>query len=190
MVKPPSVALAEDCLRRVRDEVHASLRRADPEAAARLVDEIRAARTVFVAGAGRSGMMASALAMRLVHLGFDAHVVGESTTPALARGDLLVACSGSGDTATVLSIADVARATGGRVAAVTAAAGAPLTDRADLVLLLPEGERGYDAEETAQFMGTLFEQSSLLYFDAIVLALEQGSPVTQAQMRDRHTNLE
>src|SRR5512136_868994 len=53
---------------------------------------------VYVAGAGRSGLIARAFAMRLLHLGFDVYVVGETVTPALQRGDTLVIFSGSGET--------------------------------------------------------------------------------------------
>ena len=57
-----------------------------------------AAQRVYVAGAGRSGLIARAFAMRLLHLGFDVYVVGETVTPALQPGDTLVVFSGSGET--------------------------------------------------------------------------------------------
>ena len=37
-------------------------------------------------GAGRSGLVAKAFAMRLMHLGLEAFVVGETITPALNKG--------------------------------------------------------------------------------------------------------
>lgn len=64
--------------------------------------ELNAARHVVVAGEGRSGFMAKAFAMRLMHLGVPVHVVGETTTPALGSADLLVAVSGSGTTASTV----------------------------------------------------------------------------------------
>ena len=37
------------------------------------------------------------VAMRLMHVGFEAHVVGEATTPSIAEGDRLMVFSGSGE---------------------------------------------------------------------------------------------
>ncbi|HZU00229.1 MAG TPA: hypothetical protein VFA10_11235, partial [Ktedonobacteraceae bacterium] len=61
-------------------------------------DQLLAAPRVFVTGEGRSGLMAKAFAMRLMHLGLTVYVVGETTTPALKGSDSLVAVSGSGTT--------------------------------------------------------------------------------------------
>jgi len=60
--------------------------------------EILKADRIFIMGAGRSGLVAKAFAMRLMHLGLHSYVVGETITPALKPGDLLVVFSGSGKT--------------------------------------------------------------------------------------------
>jgi 6-phospho-3-hexuloisomerase len=52
----------------------------------------------FTCGHGRSGLIAQLAAMRLMHLGFDAHLVGEATAPSVARDDGLVMISASGET--------------------------------------------------------------------------------------------
>ena len=39
-------------------------------------------------GQGRTGLVMQALAMRLYHLGLDAHVAGAMTTPPVGAGDL------------------------------------------------------------------------------------------------------
>ncbi|WP_020425934.1 SIS domain-containing protein, partial [Paenibacillus riograndensis] len=70
---------------------------------------------VFVAGAGRSGLMGRAFAMRLMHAGKDAYVVGETVTPGIGPGDVLVLGTGSGETASLLSMAVKARAVGAAV---------------------------------------------------------------------------
>ena len=48
------------------------------------------ARRIYVMGAGRSGLVAKGFAMRLMHLGFQSYVVGETITPALQKGDVIV----------------------------------------------------------------------------------------------------
>ena len=48
------------------------------EAAELLADR---GRRWFFCGQGRSGLVAQMVAMRLMHVGFEAHVVGEATSP-------------------------------------------------------------------------------------------------------------
>ncbi|HSP51806.1 MAG TPA: SIS domain-containing protein, partial [Cryobacterium sp.] len=79
---------------------------------------LRAARRVFVLGAGRSGLALRMTARRLMHLGLDVHVVGEVTTPAIAAGDVLLVASGSGATAAVVRAAETGSASGARVIAI------------------------------------------------------------------------
>jgi len=59
---------------------------------------------VFVMGAGRSGLVAKAFAMRLMQLGLSVYVVGEITTPAVLPQDVVIAISGSGETHTVADL--------------------------------------------------------------------------------------
>jgi 6-phospho-3-hexuloisomerase len=58
--------------------------------------EMLSAKRIYVAGAGRSGFIAKAFGLRLLHLGMDVYVVGETITPAFRLGDTLVVFSGSG----------------------------------------------------------------------------------------------
>ena len=51
----------------------------------KFVEAVLAADRVFVAGAGRSLLMIRGFAMRLMHLGFQAYVVGETVTPAIGE---------------------------------------------------------------------------------------------------------
>lgn len=75
------------------------------EQAERLVSSLLAVRKVFVAGAGRSGLMGKSFAMRLSHIGVKAYVVGETNTPSFTEEDLLIVGSGSGRTETLLVLA-------------------------------------------------------------------------------------
>ena len=74
-------------------------------------DRMLNAKRVYVAGAGRSGIIARAFALRLLHLGYDVYVVGETITPALKPGDMLVVFSGSGETHSIASICETVRET-------------------------------------------------------------------------------
>ena len=46
-------------------------------------------KNIFVTGAGRSGLAAKAFAMRLMHLGLSAYVVGETISPAIYEDDCI-----------------------------------------------------------------------------------------------------
>ena len=45
---------------------------------------------IFVYGAGRSGLVAKAFAIRFIHLGFQAFVIGETITVPVQKGDLVL----------------------------------------------------------------------------------------------------
>ncbi|MGV9279681.1 6-phospho-3-hexuloisomerase [Streptomyces sp. NPDC003730] len=171
-------------------ELDAMLSHVDDRACAELVTALRDARRIFVAGAGRSKLSAEGFAMRLMHLGLCAHVAGDVTTPSIGPGDLLVVCSGSGETPTTVVTAKSAADAGARIAAVTASADSRLARRADLVILLAEYSQDHEPDRSVQFVGTLFEQGALLFFDSLVLAYERLHEVDPRKMLALHTNLE
>ena len=121
--------------------------------------------------------------MRFMHIGFDAHAVGEPTAPAIGRGDGLVMISSSGETPVTLHLARLARGFGARMLAVTTRGDSTLAGLADAVVEVPTAGTG-------QFGGTLFEQSALLLLDALALDLTGGDPQVYAAMQARHANLE
>ncbi|MEW2354086.1 6-phospho-3-hexuloisomerase [Spirillospora sp. NPDC029432] len=190
MDREEAKTIFEDSLGQVLTETGSALRRTDGDDAVRFIERLRAAGTVYVAGAGRSGLAVQSFAMRLMHLGLPTHVAGDVTTPSIGPGDLMVTCSGSGSKRTVLALARTAKENDAALAVVTADSGSPLARLADLVLLLPEGEDGYNSADTEQFMGTLFEQMSYLFFDSVVLTIQRLIDIDQAEMEERHTNLE
>ena len=51
---------------------------------------IEEASRIFVAGAGRSGLCIRAAGMRLMQMGKSTYIVGETITPSIQAGDLLV----------------------------------------------------------------------------------------------------
>ncbi|MEU5115996.1 6-phospho-3-hexuloisomerase [Streptomyces longwoodensis] len=171
-------------------EVEALLRHVEEDSCTGLVAAIRDAHRVFVAGAGRSKLSVEGFAMRLMHLGLTVHVVGDSTTPATAEGDLLLVCSGSGETPTSLVMVENAARSGTRIAAVTAKADSSLAQRADLLVHLAEFSQDHEPGRSSQFVGTLFEQGALLFFDSLILAYEQLYGKDPQDMLARHTNME
>nr|BFD81216.1 SIS domain-containing protein [Streptomyces sp. Xyl84] len=194
-VSPAEAAVGVDgpyasARRLVVRELDAMLSHVDDRTAAVLVTQLRDADRIFVAGAGRSKLSVEGFAMRLTHLGLNVHVAGDVTTPAVGPGDLLVVCSGSGETPTSVVMAENAAAAGARVVAVTANADSRLARGADLVVHLAEYSQDHETGRSIQFVGTLFEQGALLYFDSLVLAYERLHEVDPQEMLAFHTNLE
>ncbi|AOZ89941.1 6-phospho 3-hexuloisomerase [Bacillus xiamenensis] len=158
----------------------------------KLVSSILNARKVFVAGAGRSGLMGKAFAMRLTHIGIKAYVIGETNTPAFTKEDLFIVGSGSGRTETLLVLVKKAKAIGGRVATFTLSAESPIADLSDEVILLSGAPKDQHEgkHHTIQPMGSLFEQSLLLMYDAVVLRLMEMKELDTHNMYGHHANLE
>src|ERR1700757_1061218 len=100
------------------DEVRAVLEAGAGGEVDRLCDEILDAKRIATYGVGREGLMMRALCMRLMHLGLDAHVVGDMTTPPLGKGDLLLVSAGPGSFSTVAALVGVAHRAGARTAAI------------------------------------------------------------------------
>ena len=150
-------------------------------------------RELFLAGAGRSGMMIKAFAMRLMHLGCRVHLPGGILTPPIRKGDLLVIASGSGETLSLVGMAGKAKDQGASLALVTANPSSSLGRMADSMVVLsaptPKAH-GVTGVASQQPMGSLFEQAAFLFFETVVLELMQRSGQNSGTMFLRHANLE
>jgi 6-phospho-3-hexuloisomerase len=173
-------------------ELSNSFAEVDADNAQRLVELIAAAPRVFIYGRGRTGLATWAFASRLAQLGVEVHVVGEMTAPAISNGDLLVAASGTGTTRTTLLAAGAARKIGAHVVALTAHPKSPLGKAAELVVTVAGATRRRLTNEakSAQYGGSLFEQTLLLTLDAVAMVLKQSLAKTDQEMDRRHANLE
>lgn len=174
-------------------ELAGSLDAISPEEGERLVEAILKAGQVFVAGAGRSGFMVKAFAMRLMHLGHASFVVGETVTPNIGKDDLLLIGSGSGETGSLVSMANKARRIGAAIAAVTIFPESAIGKIADIVIAVPSPTpkgSAATAFSSVQPMGSLFEQSLLLFLDSVILRLMERDGRDSGMMFARHANLE
>ena len=182
-----------DLATRAAGEIRDAVAGVDPAALERLVAALAGAGRIACYGVGREGLMMRALAMRLYHLGLDAHVVGDMSCPPLGAGDLLLVSAGPGSFSTVQALIGVARGAGARVACVTAQPQGPAPQAADLVLHIPAQTMADDRGAAARSvlpMGSLYEGAQYLAFELLVLALRDRMAVDPLAMRARHTNLE
>lgn len=175
----------------IQDEITTTagaLEREELAAVARLVAE---SRRVFVVGAGRSGLVLRMAAMRLMHLGLEVHVAGDTTTPAIRSGDLLVAASGSGTTSGVVKAASTAAAVGARIAVYTTDPESPLAARADAVVVIPAARKtDHGGAVSRQYSGSLFEQVLFLASEAVFQSLWDADGTPAEDLWLRHANLE
>jgi len=166
-----------------------------------MMDQVQKANRIFLIGAGRSGMAARAFAMRLVQLGLTAYVIGESVTPGMKKDDLLIAVSGSGQTDSVVLAAEVAKGIGSPVLAITSYPDSPLGEIADYTVVI-KGRTKIDIEKehlkhqiegkhsTLTPLGTLFEDSVMIFFDGIIAGLMKSMKAGEREMKDRHATIE
>jgi 6-phospho-3-hexuloisomerase len=158
-----------------------------------MLKEINSVNRVFVYGVGRSGLIIRSFGERLMHLGFEFHVIGEISCPPLSRGDLLLVCTGSGTTKPVLAAAKAAKDLNVRVGAITAAApGAPILELADFIVSLkvPETKPEFFSPPLGQPMGSPFEQGAFLLCESMAIDLIQDRAVPAADIKRRHANIE
>jgi len=147
------------------------------------VEAIAAAPRVLLWGQGRTGYALMALAMRLFHLGRDAHWVGGITTPPLRAGDLLIANASRGDLPSATAFLRHARRLGARTAVITAAESGAALDEADHAWRLP-GQTWEGASRLP--MGGQYELALWLFGELIVERLMEREGVTAEAMTARH----
>jgi len=154
---------------------------------------------IYLLGEGRSGLVGRAFAMRLMHLGFDVNVFGEVVTPAVRENDLLIAVSGTGETATVNEVTRIAKQHGARIAAVTSNPDSSLGKLAVKVVTI----RGRTEADDVSFLerqvtgvsisltplGTLFELNALVFLDSVIAGLIVALEKKEEELAERHTNL-
>nr|WP_292320538.1 6-phospho-3-hexuloisomerase [Caldisphaera sp.] len=156
---------------------------------------------VLVMGAGRSGLVGKAFAMRLLHMGFNSYVLGETIVPSITKGDLAIAISGSGRTQLIVDAADAAKKVGSKVIALTTYPDSPLGSIADMVVKIPGRSKiskmdDYFARQILGLheplapLGTLFEDTTMIFLDGIVYSLMTKLNISEDEMRSRHANIE
>ena len=153
-------------------------------------DLILGARQIFCDGLGRSGLSCKAFAMRLMHLGCRSYVVGETTTTAIQKGDLLLLCSGSGESKALISHGEKAKEKGAALLLVTGNPESTLGKMADVTLVVKAPKQEDREAASIMPMGTLFEGGSCLVFENLVLVLMKAKNETSESMFKRHANLE
>ena len=167
------------------------------------IKELLGAERLYVLGAGRSGLVAKAFAMRLMHLGLKSYVVGETITPAMKEGDTIVAYSGSGETKSIAELCETAKRIGGKICLITSNKESRIGRIADSVVVI-ESHRDAVNDESAEYevrqmmgehrsfapLGTIFETTAMVFSDAVISAIMEIIHVEEKDLKGRHANIE
>ncbi len=170
----------------IHEQMTPVLEHVDQAGVERAVDLFMDRPRVFVYGTGRSGLVARAFAIRLVHLGFQTFVIGETITAPVHRDDLVVLVSGSGETIPVAMTADIAQQLGAQIVSVTADPVSHIGRAADVLLHLDVANGDGDLAP----LGTLFEACAWVVLDGIIAELMARTGEGEGDMRERHATLE
>ncbi len=147
------------------------------------VRSIQSARQVVAFGAGPSATVAADAVFRLravgvVTVGIPDHLSAMIATRLLGPGDVVIAVSSTGRTASTLAIADAASSAGAALIAITNQYGTPLATLADVALVVG------GAPLPAQMAAAGSRLAQLVVIDALVAALALRDPA-RSRMAER-----
>lgn len=147
---------------------------------------------IFLAAAGRVMFVLHTFAKRLSQMGLDVHMIGGTTAPPVASGDLLIVASCSGKTVTPVAVAEKARQIGAKLWGITASEDSPLARLCDRILLIPSSQNSRDGSEIAsvQPLNNLFEQVLHLLLDYISWAVQKTKGLSEHDIWEHHANIE
>jgi 6-phospho-3-hexuloisomerase len=177
---------AIDRLDAVLAEMREVFARMDEDAVPQLASEIEGAGRTFIYGAGRNGLVLQAFAMRLMHLGLDAHYVGQLSAPPTGPGDVLITAMALGRLPSADAFVETARRRGVRISVITARPAAVMG--ADRVINLP-AQTMADPMTSVLPLGSPFELALMLLCELTVVELMGRLGRTNADLAVRHANL-
>lgn len=157
-----------------------------------LIELIKNSEKIFFVGVGRVLLSLKSIAKRLAHIGFNTHIVGEVTEPAITENDLLIVGSGSGESAFPIIIAEKAKNYNAKVVHIGSNSNSSMKTLSDHFVRIPvQTKLGLrDEIESIQPMTSLFEQTLLLLGDTICLMIINEKNIDMPTLWEYHANLE
>lgn len=175
----------------ILEELDTVLSNVDESQILKAIQVVNESDKVFFNALGRASFAGKSFVMRLMHMGREVYVVGETNTPNFGEKDLLIICSGSGETKQFIQIAEKAKAFGGKILVLTGNGQSTLARMADATIEIhaPSKKQSDSDFSSIQPMASLFEQSILVIGDAIILMMMDSGSANE-DMFHRHSNLE
>lgn len=171
----------------ILSNVKESLSETDSWKSSDFIKHLVSAKRIFIYGSGRSGLAAKAFAIRLIHLGLTAYVIGESITPSIRKGDVVVVISRTGETYPTLVTAQIASKLGIELICIVENESSSIAKLSNMVIPIP-GTTDPNRSKYAP-LGTLFEIAAQIYLDGIIAELMAHLNQTEQDMRGRHAVL-
>ena len=178
-------------------ELRVALDSIPEEQVVKLEDSVCTAREVFCCGSGRSGLCIQGFAMRLMHLGLRSNVIGNVLAHPVAKGDLLILLSATAKSDAYRQMMQKAHMVGAKVALITTSPKVLLTHYEDSPgaaladVVVPIAAQTKDGGQPSILpMGSIFEETSSLLFNLIVVDLMKRLHITHQDMVARHANIE
>jgi 6-phospho-3-hexuloisomerase len=139
--------------------------------------------SIFCLGAGRMGYAIQAFSMRLSHLGYSSYMIGDTTLPRIKEGDLVIINSSTGETPSIVLLAQIAKQYGGRLVVISSNKKSTLSSFADMHI-------NYEKIQSNQLMKTVYEQFSFLLLDKIAFDVFELSGRELDFVENNHSVLE
>jgi len=173
-------------------EINDVFKKLDNDKTDQFIEYIVKSKKIILIGVGREGLATRSFAMRLMHLGFNAHWVWDDTTPSITKDDLLIATSGSGEIGHIHYVIEKAKEVGSKIVIVTGDINKKSCKLADLIIFIPATVYlgNMNLIKSNQIMGNLFEQSFWIYYDSIILEIISKLNINIDEIISRHRNLE
>ena len=193
--------MVKDIAEKISEMIKENMKNLNEKEVDDLIENIVKSKNIFIVGAGRSGLVGKAFAMRLMHLGFNVYVVGETITPAINPEDLLIAISGSGKTTFTVGAVKTAKKIGVRVVGITSYENSEMGKLCDKIVKIPGREvikrspDYFSSQLTGNYqpltpLGSLFELSTMVFLDSVIAKLMRKLNKKEDYLRKRHTNLQ
>lgn len=156
------------------------------------IHRILGARAIFFSAQGRSGFILRCFCMRLMHLGHQVYFCGETITPAIEPGDMLIVLSGSGETPSTLEAVKVAKRRKAFTFGIVGNIESRIALLVDRYIHLPGTTKlRRDSEpHSLQMAGSLFEQAAFIFLEATILTLHQERVEGVNSFSPRHAVIE
>ena len=192
----------EPLFKQIIEEFYANAKgvfeKVDEKSLQQIVSLITQVKKIYVLGIGHSGMFARILSMKLNHVGLSAYTVFDEINPPIAKGDLFIAISQSGQTKTVIALVEKAKSIGSQVLGISANADSTLAKISDVFLKIDkkaEGVRftalsGIGEKKHENLSGTLFGFNMYVLFYTLVIMIAQQRGETAESIDARHQNLQ
>jgi len=162
------------------------------------VSLILKAEKIYVLGTGHSGMIGRILSMKLNHVGLRAYTVFDEINPPFGQKDLFIAISQSGETKTIIALAQKAKKLGGKVLGITSVEDSALGNIADSLLCIEKHGRFTEFKalgvigdiHNQNLLGALFGFNIYVLFYTIIIMLARAKNETPDSINTRHANLQ